>query len=167
MADYWQSVLNLNYLQKNRISELVVKNLFGTVTGKKLAVFGFAFKANTNDTRESPSIMICKNLLREGAILSIYDPKVLEEDINRELNDNAKRVSFNSYGFWRKASDPIDASAEADAIIFLTPWNEFKLLPFNEIYKIMRKPAWIFDARNCLDISQVREIGFKVWRIGS
>ena len=78
-----------------------------------------------------------------------------------------KRVSFNSYGFWRKASDPLDASSEADAIIFLTPWNEFKLLPFNEIYKIMRKPAWIFDARNCIDISLVKKIGFKVWRIGS
>ena len=94
VADYWQSVLNLNYWQKNRISELVVKNLFGTVSGKKLAVFGFAFKANTNDTRESPSIMICKNLLSEGAILSIYDPKVLEEDISRELNENAKKSIF-------------------------------------------------------------------------
>ena len=94
VADYWQSVLNLNYWQKNRISELVVKNLFGTVSVKKLAVFGFAFKANTNDTRESPSIMICKNLLSEGAILSIYDPKVLEEDISRELNENAKKSIF-------------------------------------------------------------------------
>ena len=166
VADYWQGVLDLNKWQKNRISELIVKNLFGTVSGKKIAVFGFAFKANTNDTRESPSIQICKNLITEGAFLSIYDPKVFKEDIKKELDSDSKTTSKNN-GSWLKSEDPLEACLEADAIIFLTPWEEFKFLPFEEIYKSMRKPAWIFDARNCIDISLVKEIGFKVWRVGS
>ena len=166
VADYWQAVLNLNHWQKNRISELIVKNLFGTVSGKKLAIFGFAFKANTNDTRESPSILICKNLIIEGAILSIYDPKVLKEDISNELDTDLKKIS-NITGSWSKSYDCLSACSEADAIIFLTPWDEFKSFPFEKIYKIMRKPAWIFDSRNCIDIDLVKKIGFKVWRIGS
>ena len=166
VADYWRAVLDLNKWQKNRISELIVKNLFGTVSGKKIAIFGFAYKANTNDTRESPSILICKNLIMEGAKLFIYDPKVAESDIGNELNsDEQKTVNHN--GCWTKSNDPLDASLNADAIIFLTPWDEFKSFPFNKIFKSMRKPAWIFDARNCIDIDLVREIGFKVWRIGS
>ena len=166
VANYWQAVLDLNKWQKNRISELIVKNLFGTVSGKKIAVFGFAFKANTNDTRESPSILICKNLITEGAILSIYDPKVVEADINKELNSDLQKIS-NVNGSWVKSEDPLDMCLGADAIILLTPWEEFKSLPFDEIYKSMRKPAWIFDARNCIDIDLVKKIGFKVWRIGS
>ena len=166
VADYWQAVLDLNKWQKNRISELIIKNLFGTVSGKKIAIFGFAFKANTNDTRESPSILICKNLIMEGAKLFIYDPKVAELDISNELNSDAQET-LNHNGFWIKSNDPLDACLNADAIIFLTPWDEFKSFPFNKIYKLMRKPAWIFDARNCIDIDLVREIGFKVWRIGS
>ena len=166
VADYWQAVLDLNKWQKNRISELIVKNLFGTVSGKKIAIFGFAFKANTNDTRESPSILICKNLITEGAKLFIYDPKVAELDISNELNSDIQKTK-NHNGCWIKSNEPLDACLNADAIIFLTPWDEFKSFPFNEIYKSMRKPAWIFDARNCIDIDLVREIGFKVWRIGS
>ena len=166
VADYWQAVLDLNKWQKNRISELIVKNLFGTVSGKKIAIFGFAFKANTNDTRESPSILICKNLIMEGAKLFIYDPKVAESDISNELNSDEQKT-INHNGCWIKSNDPLDACLNADAIIFLTPWDEFKSFPFNKIYKSMRKPAWIFDARNCIDIDLVREIGFKVWRIGS
>ena len=166
VADYWQAVLDLNKWQKNRISELIIKNLFGTVSGKKIAIFGFAFKANTNDTRESPSILICKNLIMEGAKLFIYDPKVAELDISNELNSDVQETS-NHNGFWIKSNDPLDACLNADAIIFLTPWDEFKSFPFNKIYKSMRKPAWIFDARNCIDIDLVKEIGFKVWRIGS
>jgi UDPglucose 6-dehydrogenase len=166
VADYWQAVLDLNKWQKNRISELIVANLFGTVSGKKIAIFGFAFKANTNDTRESPSILICKNLIMEGAKLFIYDPKVAELDISNELNSDVQKT-INHNGCWIKSNDPLDACLNADAIIFLTPWDEFKSFPFNKIYKSMRKPAWIFDARNCIDIDLVREIGFKVWRIGS
>ena len=166
VADYWQAVLDLNKWQKNRISELIVENLFGTVSGKKIAIFGFAFKANTNDTRESPSILICKNLIMEGAKLFIYDPKVAELDISNELNSDVQKT-INHNECWIKSNDPLDACLNADAIIFLTPWDEFKSFPFNKIYKLMRKPAWIFDARNCIDIDLVREIGFKVWRIGS
>ncbi len=166
VADYWQAVLDLNNWQKNRISELIVKNLFGTVSGKKIAIFGFAFKANTNDTRQSPSILICNNLITEGAKLFIYDPKVAELNISNELNSDEQKT-INNNGCWIKSNDPLDACLNADAIIFLTPWDEFKSFPFNKIYKLMRKPAWIFDARNCIDIELVREIGFNVWRIGS
>ena len=84
VADYWESVVTLNTWQQHRISRLVVQKLFGTVTGKRLAVLGFAFKANTNDTREAPTIRICRDLLEEGAQLAIHDPKVDSETMARD-----------------------------------------------------------------------------------
>ena len=93
----------------------------------------------------------------EGAKLFIYDPKVAELDISNELNSDVQKT-INHNECWIKSNDPLDACLNADAIIFLTPWDEFKSFPFNKIYKLMRKPAWIFDARNCIDIDLVREM---------
>ena len=161
VADYWEKVVDINIWQQKRISSLVIKNLFGTLTNKKLAIFGFSFKANTNDKRESPSINISKSLLLEGAKLIFYDPKVIEKDIliefNEIINENNVLVSDSA----------LKAAHQADAILVLTEWEEFKDLDWNNIFKVMRKPAWVFDARICLEKERLKDIGFKVWTLGS
>ena len=127
---------------------------------KRLAIFGFSFKANTNDTRESPSIFISKDLLQEGAQLTIFDPKVNEKQILTELQGMIKEQDVIV------CDSHIQASKGADAILVLTEWEEFKNLNWEPIYKIMRKPAWIFDARNFLKKEKLRDIGFKTWTLG-
>ena len=161
VADYWQQVVDINKWQKRRISTLVIQKLFGTISNKKIAVFGFSFKANTNDTRESPSIDISKDLLQEGAKLSFYDPKVNEKEIclefkSLEFKDN---ICVND--------NALKASEGADAIIFLTEWEEFKYLDWEKIFTFMRKPAWIFDSRNILNKENLKNIGFKIWTLGT
>ena len=161
VADYWEKVVDINIWQQKRISSLVIRNLFGTLTNKKLAIFGFSFKANTNDKRESPSINISKSLLLEGAKLNFYDPKVSEKEIliefNEIINENNVLVSDSA----------LKAAQKADAILVLTDWEEFKDLDWTNIFKVMRKPAWVFDARICLDKERLKDIGFKVWTLGS
>ncbi|EEE40822.1 nucleotide sugar dehydrogenase [Prochlorococcus marinus] len=158
VADYWEKVVSINLWQQNRISSLVIINLFGTLSDKKLAIFGFSFKANTNDTRESPSINISKNLLKEGAKLNFYDPKVNKKQILSEFNTESNVSICNS---------AIKAAEGADAVLVLTEWKEFKALDWKNIFQVMRKPAWIFDARIILDKSLLEDIGFKVWSLGS
>ena len=161
VADYWEQVVFINTWQQERISSLVIKNLFGTLTNKKLAVFGFSFKANTNDTRESPSINISKNLLQEGAKLNFYDPKVSEKEILKEFNENI--IENNVF----VSDSALKASQQADAIIVLTEWEEFKGLDWQNIFEVMRKPAWVFDSRICLEKEKLKGIGFKVWTLGT
>ena len=161
VASYWEEVVNINKWQQKRISSLVIKNLFGTLSNKKVAVFGFSFKANTNDTRESPSINISKNLLQEGAQLSFYDPKVDPLQILKELDKKAtdKNILISD--------NPLEVAKGADAILILTEWEEFKLLDWEIIYRKMRKPAWLFDARICLNKIDLENIGFKIWTLGN
>jgi len=161
VADYWEQIVDINKWQQNRISSLVIKNLFGTLSNKKLAVFGFAFKANTNDTRESPSINISRNLLQEGAKLFIYDPKVDTHKILLEFDNvsNQENVFVSDSAF--KAAEGVDA------IIVTTEWEEFNQLDWKNIYERMRKPAWIFDTRVFLNKENLKNIGFKVWSLGS
>ena len=159
VADYWEKVVDINEWQQKRISSLVIKNLFGTLANKKLAVLGFSFKANTNDTRESPSINISKNLLQEGAKLSFYDPKVKKEQIFAEFDNSADEIFVN---------DSASKAAEgADAILVLTEWEEFHYLDWKKIYDVMRKPSWLFDTRVYLDKEYLSNIGFKVWSLGT
>ena len=139
VAKYWESVLEINYWQKNRISSLVIDKLFGTITGKKISIFGFAFKSNTNDTRESPAINICKNFLNEGCELQIYDPKVNEKEIASKLGKNEKNVDPN-IGNWHKSNTIKDSVKNADAIVVLTEWEEFKKIKWDQISELMRKP---------------------------
>tara|TARA_Y100000589_G_scaffold116348_1_gene110270 strand:- start:6249 stop:7646 length:1398 start_codon:yes stop_codon:yes gene_type:complete len=160
VAEYWEQIVNINTWQQKRISHLVIKNLFGTLANKRLAIFGFSFKANTNDTRESPSINISKNLLQEGAKLTFYDPKVNESQILDDLDD----LIDNNILVYETA---LKAAQGADAILILTEWNEFINLGWDHIYKVMRKPAWIFDARICLNKNKLEDIGFKVWSLGT
>ena len=161
VADYWEHVVKINLWQQRRISSLVIRNLFGTLSNKKVAIFGFSFKANTNDTRESPSINISKDLLQEGAKLNFYDPKENEKQILKEFEeiiDNENVLVSNT---------PIKAAEGVDAILVLTEWEEFKNLEWENIIKFMRRPAWVFDSRNCLNKEALIKIGFRVWSLGS
>jgi len=168
VASYWQSVVNLNSWHQRRIARLVVQNLFGTVNGKRIAILGFAFKANTNDTRESPAINICKDLLEEDAHLSIYDPKVDPSQIELELGSESSVDNCpNTKGHWCYASTPAHALTNADAAIILTEWTEFADLNWQQLAPLMRKPAWLFDTRNISDIQNAKVSGLNVWKVGA
>ncbi len=168
VANYWQGVIDINNWQKSRISRLIVNNLFGNVSEKKIAVLGFAFKANTNDTRQSPSIDICNDLLEEGAHLSIYDPKVENSKIIDDLQNNKNKIQDPQVnGSLQIASSVLDAANGCDAIILLTEWDEFLNIDWKKLIKLMRKPAWVFDTRSCIDYKSARKAGFNVWKIGN
>ena len=163
VASYWQKVLDINSWQQKRFVELVVKKMFGTISSKKIAILGFAFKANTNDTRESPAIYICRKLLEEGALLNIYDPKVSSAQISKDLNfSNNQRLNQN----WLFSNSLDDAFRNVDAALFLTEWNEFQSLQWCNLSKLMRKPAWVFDTRSIVNIKEAQKYGMKVWQVG-
>ncbi|BEV35554.1 nucleotide sugar dehydrogenase [Synechococcus sp. M16CYN] len=169
VANYWESVVTLNIWQQHRIACLVVEKLFGTVTGKRLAILGFAFKANTNDTREAPAIRIARDLLEEGAKLSIHDPKVAEAQISRDLR--LKPTAFatealNGSGGWSQAASIEETVEGADAILILTEWQNYRYLNWSSLAVLMRQPAWVFDTRAVVEPADVRAAGLKLWRIG-
>ena len=168
VADYWESVVALNTWQQHRIARLVVEKLFGTVTGKRLAILGFAFKANTNDTREAPAIRICRDLLEEGAQLAIHDPKVAAHQMARDLQQEAapQADALSGTGSWAEASSVEDAVKGADAVLVLTEWQEYGDLNWMALAGQMRKPAWVFDARAITDHEQVRAAGLTCWCVG-
>jgi UDPglucose 6-dehydrogenase len=170
-ADYWEQVVTLNTWQQKRIARLVVNNLFGTVTGKRLAVLGFAFKADTNDTREAPAIRICRDLIEEGAHLAIVDPKVDPVQIERDLGqapigEGLPVGAFSGDGGWMSAGSPLEAARGADAVIVLTEWHQYRQLDWSAIADVMRHPAWVFDARAITDAHSARDAGLNVWRVG-
>ena len=162
VANYWQGVVDINNWQKSRISKLIVDYLFGNVSGKKITILGFAFKANTNDTRQSPSIQICRDLLLEGAEISIYDPKVEEDKIETDL----KFISCQVDAKWSRKESIEEASKDSDAIVVLTDWQEFYSINWDFIYTIMRKPAWVFDTRSCINYEKAKKAGFNLWKLG-
>ena len=171
VADYWEGVVELNTWQQNRIARLVVTSLFGTVSGKRLAVLGFAFKADTNDTREAPAIRICRALIEEGAQLAIVDPKVdpaqIALDLEQEpLSADAPGHSLAGDGGWLPCRSAEEAAAGADAVLILTEWEHYRRLPWEAIAAVMRRPAWLFDARAVADADAARAAGLKVWRVG-
>jgi len=165
VAVYWEAVVHLNTWQQHRIARLVVNRLFGTVTGKRLAILGFAFKADTNDTREAPAIRICGDLLDEGAELAIYDPKVSEQQISTDLAQ-AAGSGQQGRGGWQLAASAMDAVHGADAVVVLTEWAEFASLPWSQMAARMRKPAWVFDARSRIDHVAARAAGLNIWTVG-
>ncbi|HEY4299828.1 MAG TPA: nucleotide sugar dehydrogenase, partial [Candidatus Didemnitutus sp.] len=161
VAAYWTQVVAMNDWQKNRFAARIVKSLFNSVAGKKIAVLGFAFKKDTDDTRESAGINICRSLLVEHANVCVYDPKVQAEGIRKDvLNGGAENPQLTV------ATDAYAACAGAHAIAVVTEWDEFKGLDYAKIYAGMPKPAWVFDGRNILDLAALRKIGFKVAAIG-
>jgi UDPglucose 6-dehydrogenase len=162
VADYWESVVTLNTWQQHRISRLVVQNLFGTVSGKRLAILGFAFKADTNDTREAPAIRICRDLLEEGAQLAIHDPKVDPEQIARDLGLPA---TCSGEGTWCPHGEVAEALVGADSALILTEWHHYRQLDWVSLAAQMRQPAWVFDARSVIDPATLVAAGFKFWRV--
>ncbi len=168
VANYWNEVLKINSWQQNRLTNIIIKKLFGTVTNKKIGILGFAFKANTDDTRESPAINICTNLLIEGANLSIFDPKVKDKKIIDNLIDSiaAEDKSLKIENHLSIASSYDELAKDSDAIIILTEWDAFKKIEWSKISKIMRKPSWLFDCRDILDINHFRESDLNIWKIG-
>jgi UDPglucose 6-dehydrogenase len=161
VAEYWRQVVALNEWQKLRISNIIIEKLFNTLACKKIAILGFAFKKNTNDTREAPSISVCKHLLEEGARLSIYDPKVPKARIYSDLGfedpaDNRIECVENA----------VEACSGADAVVLLTDWDEFETIGWQKISSKMQKPAWIFDTRGCVNQSDCKNAGLNLWVVG-
>ncbi len=169
VSQYWENVLLINNWQKKRISKLVVEKLFGTINNKKIAILGFSFKANTNDTRDSAAIDITKELLSEGAQIVINDPKVNQEQICVDLNKKPYKKNTNNSpekGYWWFSNDFEEVFTNADAILVLTEWEEYKKLDWDKLSKLMRKPAWIFDSRSIVDPNKIKTLGVKFWKIG-
>ena len=174
VANFWEGVITLNNWHQHRISKLIVKKLFGTVSGKKIYILGFAFKANTNDTRESSAITICRDLLEEGAILSIHDEKVKPEQIandlgiseNKDINNLNENNNFELEAQWSFSDEIENGFILADAVLVLTEWGSYSEINWKEMSKKMRTPAWVFDARSIVNQTEVKKANLNFWRIG-
>ncbi|MCJ7524027.1 MAG: nucleotide sugar dehydrogenase [Candidatus Aminicenantes bacterium] len=157
VADYWQAVIEINEYQQERFVRKIIKEMFNTIVGKKIVLLGFAFKANTGDTRESPGIFVAGKLLEERAQLVISDPQALE---------NARKELSGLDGSVEYEPDPYRAAVDAQAIAVITEWDIYRKLDFAKIFASMRKPAFLFDGRNILDHQKLFQIGFNVFPLG-
>jgi len=157
VAAYWQQVVAMNDYQQDRFVGSMISSMFNTVAGKVIALFGFAFKADTGDTRESPAIRITRQLLEERAAVVVSDPQALG-NAKKDLSDIVEEVSF--------VEDPYEAAKGAHAIAVLTEWELYSELDYERLFESMMKPAFIFDGRNCLDHQALFEIGFNVYVVG-
>lgn len=166
VAKYWEQVVEINRWQKARFVRSMIRTMFNTIAGKRIAVLGFAFKKNTNDTRESAAIDVCRALLAERAQLAIYDPKVTAAAIWTELEHATGLSRSDLESCVTLAADAYDAASEAHALAVITEWEEFKNLDFVRIYDGMKKPAFAFDGRNILPLDVLSDIGFEVRGIG-
>jgi UDPglucose 6-dehydrogenase len=166
VAHYWDQVVKMNDWQKSRFARAIVRSLFNTIAGKKIALLGFAFKKDTNDTRESAAIQIGRELLEEQAHLAIYDPKAKPKQILTDLGQSAILPDGRPNDRVRIVDDPYEAAAGAHAIAILTEWDEFKTLDYARIHADMMKPAFLFDGRNVTDLAALRRIGFEARGIG-
>uniref|UniRef100_A0A2K6FMT6 UDP-glucose 6-dehydrogenase n=1 Tax=Propithecus coquereli TaxID=379532 RepID=A0A2K6FMT6_PROCO len=168
VARYWQQVIDMNDYQRRRFASRIIDSLFNTVTDKKIAILGFAFKKDTGDTRESSSIYISKYLMDEGAHLHIYDPKVPREQIVVDLSHPGVSEDDQVSRLVTISKDPYEACDGAHAVVICTEWDMFKELDYERIHKKMLKPAFIFDGRRVLDglHSELQTIGFQIETIG-
>lgn len=167
VADYWEQVIIMNDHQKHRFAKKIIKNLYNTVSGKKITFFGWAFKKDTNDTRESAAIYVADLLLYEQAHVSVYDPKVKAEQVYTDMDYLNTRSSEDNRKYVEVVEDPYEAAKGSHAIAVMTEWDEFKTYDWQRVYDNMLKPAHVFDGRNLLDKQQLRDIGFQVHAIGS
>lgn len=168
-AEYWNQVIVMNDYQKKRFTEKMVSSMFNTVTGKKIAILGYAFKKDTGDVRETPSMFVVRDLVLEQAKIHVYDPQVSREDMWIEMDYTCGMSEKTHPGLEQAVTTSPDAYSACDgahAFAVLTEWDEFKTLDFERIYKGMAKPAFVFDGRNILDHAKLREIGFEVHAIG-
>lgn len=158
VAAYWEQVVKINEYQSDRFVRNILDAMFNTIAGKKIAVLGFAFKADTGDTRESPAIAVCTKLLNEHAFLAVHDPRALENAKTDMKDAPADRIQY--------FEDPYLAAEDAHALVILTDWKSFTQLDYQRIYQKMQKPAFVFDGRNFLDHQMLYQIGFNVYPIG-
>ena len=161
VAEYWEQVIRMNEYQKERFVTRILDSMFNTVSGKRIAILGYAFKKDTNDARESPAIAICRRLLEEKAQLAIYDPKVSKDTILSSLALPKEQTASIEF-----CNSVREACNQSNCIAILTEWDEFKEIDFAEIYQSMIKPAILFDGRNLLDLEKIRSIGFTAKGIG-
>jgi len=166
VADYWEQVISMNDYQKRRFAENIVNRLFNTVSGKKIAIMGWAFKKYTNDTRESAAIYVADYLLNEQAELWVYDPKVKAERVYADLDYLNTRGEDENRKLVKVVRDPYEAMQGAHAVAVLTEWDEFKAYDWQRVYDDMKKPAFLFDGRNILDRNKVKALGFEFEAIG-
>ena len=167
VADYWEQVIIMNDHQKKRFSNRIVQTLYNTVADKKITFLGWAFKKDTNDTRESAAIYVADDLINEHANIAVYDPKVSEKKILADLDYLETRASEKNAKSISSFDNPYSACADAHAIAVLTEWDEFVEYDWQKIYDGMQKPAFIFDGRNILKDSNLTAIGFVYQGIGN
>lgn len=167
VADYWEQVIIMNDHQKRRFSKNIVGTLYNTVADKKIAFLGWAFKKDTNDTRESAAIYVADDLINEQAMIAVFDPKVNHEQVLSDLNYLESRNESKNAKSIASFENAYAACENAHAIAILTEWNEFKEYDWKKIYDSMLKPAFIFDGRNLLDAAAMKAIGFQYKAIGN
>jgi len=168
-SEYWHAVIKMNDYQKRRFSSIMIQRMFNSVTGKKLAMFGFAFKKDTGDTRETASVYVGRDLIEEGANLHVYDPQVNREQMWVEFDYSCDITEKTCPGVGEQVTtspDPYAAAKDAHAIAIMTEWDMFKTLDYQKLYDSMLKPAFLFDGRNIIDREAMEKIGFEVYQIG-
>lgn len=167
VADYWEQVIKMNDYQKRRFAENIVSKLFNTVSGKKIAMLGWAFKKDTNDTRESAAIYVADYLLNEQAELWVYDPRVKAEQVYADLDYLNTRSEAENRRLVKVVNDPYEAMDDAHAVAILTEWDEFKTYDWQKVYEGMKKPAFLFDGRNVVKGFGLNKIGFTYLVLGA
>lgn len=166
VSEYWNQVIKINNYQKIRFAKNIMKSLFNTVSGKKISLLGWAFKKDTNDSRESAAIYIADYLIENGAEIHVYDPKVKYKRMLADLDFLNTRLPEENKNALIYHSDHKNACDKSHAIAIITEWDEFQNYDWNKIYKKMIKPAKLFDGRNILDKKVLEKIGFEVYSIG-
>jgi UDPglucose 6-dehydrogenase len=166
VADYWEQVIIMNNHQRARFARKIVSTLYNTVSGKKITFLGWAFKKDTNDTRESAAIYVADQLIDEQATISVYDPKVSMQQMQSDINYLNSRTEGLNELLLKTETNPYEALKGAHAVAVLTEWNEFKTYDWQKIYDAMNKPAFVFDGRNILNREDLERIGFVYQAIG-
>ena len=166
VAEYWRQVIKINDYQKYRFAKKIISSLFSTVSDKKITLLGWAFKKDTNDSRESAAIYIADYLIDNGAKISVYDPMVSEQRMLEDLNFLNTRSYDDNKKALRISKNPVEACKKSHAIAVITEWDEFKFYDWQQIFNDVIKPAKVFDGRNILDKNMLQEIGFEVYSIG-
>lgn len=166
VADYWEQVILINNHQKSRFAEKIIRTMYNTVNGKNIAFLGWAFKKDTNDTRESAAIYVADHLLDEEASIVVYDPKVSAEQIYGDLDALGTRSSEDNRRLVTVLDDPYKALDNSHAVAVLTEWDEFKEYDWSDIKRRMKRPSFVFDGRKLLDRERLENIGFIYYAIG-
>lgn len=168
VARYWDQVVLMNDYQKSRFARNIIKTMFNTVSGKRIAILGWAFKKDTGDTRETAAVYVAKHLMEDRACLAVYDPKVESDQVFSDLQYYEPQLAqdVNHNDVVTMHANAYDAAKGSHAIAIMTEWDEFRTLDWAKVYAVMERPTFVFDGRNILDHEALRKIGFEVYAIG-